>query len=83
MNGGVEHALEGLSQEERRGAVAGYRYFSFDLVAEMLEDARVPMTGSAAGAADERYWGLIADDDTLARRFEEVFAARREVFAPG
>ena len=39
MNGGVDHALEVLSAAELRAALAGYRYFGFEQIALLLEDA--------------------------------------------
>jgi hypothetical protein len=39
MNGGVAHALESLSSEERSAAAAGFRFFSFSDIADLFGNA--------------------------------------------
>ena len=80
MNGGVFHAVEAVKEDELRAACAGFRYFGFDDVAELLE------------AATQEEWtdeneervnaGYGVDDEAIGRSFHEHFVTNREKYAP-
>jgi hypothetical protein len=38
MNGGVDHLVEGTSEEQMAAGIQGFRFFRLDTVAELLED---------------------------------------------
>jgi len=78
MNGGVHHALEGLSSDELRAAVAGFDYFSLASVGRLLEVAQT----LDEDEANRQYWEVIPDDDAIDRRFRVVFQSSPHVFAP-
>ena len=87
MNGGVHHALEGLSLEEHTAACDGYEYFGLSEVASWLRGAqRDPIlrewTGETEVLANARYGELVAEDEHLARTFERVLGARPDEFMP-
>jgi hypothetical protein len=83
MNGGLEHALEYLSQEDLRGAVAGFRYFKLDEVASLLE-AAMACDGdeSRLEVLETRYGELISSDDVLVTAFEKLYVSSPNAFAP-
>ena len=87
MNGGVHHALEVLTPDELKAAIAGFRYFSLGAVADLLEEGLTDETfggdsGDAEGRANRRYWALIPDDEAIVVRFEAVYASSPAEFAP-
>lgn len=79
MNGGVAHALDVLSAKELSDAAAGFRFFSFDDVAELFAAAS---ESQPANATDAQYWRSIPDDATVTNRFHQVLASSPELFAP-
>lgn len=82
MHGGLAHAIEGLTDEELAHAIAGYRYFAFDDVADLLGQLRAGVPANRSDAADERCRASIPDESKLAEHFEALFADRAHVFAP-
>ena len=61
MNGGVHHALEVLTPDELKAAIAGFRYFSLGAVADLLEEGLTDETfGGYSGDAEGRARGLDA-----------------------
>jgi len=83
MNGGLEHALEYLSCEDIRGAVAGFRYFNLNEVASLLE-AAMACDGdeSRLDVLEARYGDLIPSDNVLVTAFEESYTLSPSAFAP-
>ena len=81
MNGGVGHALEALSSDELAAAVKGYRFFGLNVVAALLEHS-VNGTEDEVDQADAHYGALIPSDQTLVDRFEALYGASPQVFAP-
>jgi hypothetical protein len=80
MNGGVNHALEGLSSAEQSAAAAGFLLFSFSDVADLFAKAA---TGSRnIDTSDDRYWRSVPDDGAITSRFRDLFARSPELFAP-
>lgn len=75
MNGGVLHAVECLSSPELAAAQAGYRYFGYEAIANLIrfteEAIRVLQDLEALeGSADQQYWALVPDDAVLVEGFE-------------
>jgi hypothetical protein len=81
MNGGVGHAIEVLSRDELLEAVAGFRFFGFQEVAALLENAATHGVDDEE-VADSGYARFIPNDDTITRCFSGLLRARREAFAP-
>jgi hypothetical protein len=85
MNGGVLHAIEGLSREELAAAVEGYSYFGLSAVADVLTSAAQSppsqWTDDSAEAADHAYWEQVPDDGSLIRAFVAVLRERPSEFA--
>jgi hypothetical protein len=90
MNGGVLHAIESLSTEERSAAFDDYRYFGLKAAANILEDITRRWGGGhlalddaerLAIEADERYAIVVADDDVLVRAFEARYGQDPSAFA--
>ena len=81
MNGGVMHAVEVLSHEEFAGAVSGYRYFSLEEAATVLERAAVNIELGEDGF-DRQYAETIWEDSVIVKRFEQKLAASPMAFSP-
>jgi hypothetical protein len=85
MNGGVHHAVECLSPEERAAAIEGYSYFGLSAAAEALTSAAhgslSPWTDESEEAANHAYWRQVPDDESLVRAFEAVLRERPDEFA--
>jgi len=81
MNGGVLHALEVLSQEERANAIAGYCYFGLTAAAQALAQAYED-TDEAEHAANSAYSWAVPNDEALAHAFRVGLLARPDAFAP-
>jgi hypothetical protein len=56
MNGGVEHALECMSQSELLAALAGYRYFGLERAAQALGTPPIFLTPSLGVMMDSEVW---------------------------
>ena len=87
MNGGILHALEYTQPEELAAAVAGYRYFGLDEVAEFIAEAKSVPEGAGdldrwEGELDRRYGAFIPRDSVLVERFEFAFRYNPSQFAP-
>jgi hypothetical protein len=80
MNGGVEHLLDAAHPQEIAAAVRGFRFFSLDRVAELLEDV-TNGTGDPE-AATRRYSELVPSDGVITQRFEATFSSSPGAFAP-
>ena len=81
MNGGVLHAIEALSQEERAAAIAGYRYFGLLAAAQILSQHHEG-TDAAEHAANSTYALAVRDDDVLVHAFRVLLLAHPEAFSP-
>ncbi len=87
MNGGVSHALELLSEDELNSAVAGYRFYGFPEVSDLLIRASKLLasgtaTDSGEDALNSEYSRFIPADSTLVERFESHFEASPHAYAP-
>jgi hypothetical protein len=82
VNGGVEHALEVLSVEEVRAAIAGFDFFGLAEVSRLLAAALDQGLGDAPEEADSRYGHLVQNDDVIVERFQTVFRSSPEKFSP-
>ena len=92
MNGGLVHACEGLEADELARAVAGYRFFGLEEVADLVEDVARrakdldPDDTEAAEQleeeANQRFFALVPDDETVARAFEAHLRDHPEAYAP-
>jgi len=86
MNGGVLHAVECLDASQLADAESGYRFFSFDAVADILSRARKLWEANENLESHERqldhdYATLIPDDSSLQERFETVHRTRPSEFS--
>jgi len=75
MNGGILHAVECLSAEQLVAAQAGYRYFSFSGVADLIASAEIAIRQgedleTLEAGFDQRYWALVPDDGALVESFK-------------
>lgn len=75
MNGGFIHAVDCLSPEELVAAKAGYKYFGFGGVADLIgyakeANAQDEDVEPLEAAFDQRYWALVPDDDVLFQSFK-------------
>ena len=87
MNGGVLHAIDLLNVREISDAKAGFQYFEFhampDLIQEALTVAADTDSLDVEGShLDQLYWGQIPDDSVIVRRFEHHFESHPADFAP-
>lgn len=92
MNGGLLHAVEGLAADELARAIAGYRFFGLDQVADLVADVArqaadldpedVDATDRLEDESNERFYALVPDDDAVARAFEGHFREHPEDYAP-
>ena len=94
MNGGVLHAMECLTESELSDAIAGYRFFSFDAVAELLPRARRLYKADQNHEIDDseaeelydkfdaEYAVSIPDDSAIEVRFLEHLKTTPSDFAP-
>lgn len=77
-NGGILHAIECLTPAEQSAAQAGYRFYGFEMVASLLDEARIALESGDDGAEyrlSGQYKHLLPDLDTsIATRFEQHFA---------
>ncbi|MGD0959893.1 MAG: hypothetical protein ABSB19_08805 [Methylomonas sp.] len=80
MNGGVDHAIDVLSSEEYAMALAGYRYYGLERVADVLERAR-DATDAELDLLDTEYSELVPQDETLVQAFRVKLMASPEAFA--
>lgn len=76
MNGGVLHAAECLSSGQLAAAQAGYSYFGYKSVADLVRAAEHAarktqnLDDAIVQTFDEQYWTQIPDDTALANRFQ-------------
>jgi hypothetical protein len=86
MNGGVLHGVE-CSESQLRAAKAGYCYFGFTGVAELLARAEQLVRsdvelGEHERQLDQEYAKHIPSDSTLVKRFEEHYVRNPLAFLP-
>lgn len=81
MNGGVHHATEALSEDERRAAAARFRFFQLHEIADLLEHATVVVSIDDT-VQDGQYAAIIPSDSFLFDRVAGVFAQSSNLFAP-
>ena len=87
MNGGVLHAAECLSFNELDLAQEGFRYFSFEPVADTISEARKSILlkqylDVLEAVFDQQYWAQIPDDGVLAKRFEIHQSVNPDEYSP-
>ena len=87
MNGGVFHAVEGIDAELFADAQAGYRYFGFDEVADLLNEAKSAFDAGGdlellEAEFDDQYGELIPEDSVLIERFEDHLRQNPAEFEP-
>ena len=75
MNGGVLHAVECLNTEQLAAAKAGYKYFGFFSIPELIANAERAINEgqdleSIEATLDKQYWAVIPDDGVLTTSFE-------------
>ena len=86
MNGGLFHAAENLSTEERSKAQDGYQFLGLAAVAGLFQracllfDAGEDLENHEA-KLDAEYFGL-ADDSVLYERFEQHLSSHPSDFSP-
>lgn len=91
QNGGLLHAVQGLGPQQLAEAIAGYRWFGLDLLADGIrsvaaEAARIGPNGSLAlleeleDRADRVYWAGPPADEALDQAFRARLAASPEAF---
>lgn len=82
MNGGVLHAVEVVSEAELRASCAGFRYFEFAEVADLLEAAR---DEEWTDESEERFngaYGKLVDDRAIGDSFRRHVVSNPEMYAP-
>jgi len=63
MNGGIQHAIEALSDSELQTVLVAFRFFQLHEVADLLEHATLAEDIDEA-SQDERYAAAIPDDSS-------------------
>ena len=81
MNGGVEHAVEALTQSGLQDAVAAFRFFDLNDAAGLLELASTVRAFDQT-VHDEQYARIIPDDSLLFDRFVAKLEQFPVLFAP-
>lgn len=81
MNGGIEQAIEALSSKEFSAALRGFRFFGFDEISLLLENA-LKASPRDLELANLTYARVIPHDQVLVKRFEARHRASPEAFAP-
>lgn len=95
MNGGVFYAVDCMAAEELEAAKAGYRFYGYEAVAELLTEAAAVWAtredldededlgdDDQEGIFNRGYSALIPDDGSLAERFERHFELTPGEYAP-
>ena len=87
MNGGVDHCIEAVSDEELVAAIEGFRYLGADELADVLSRARGldiedPKNQGAIERLNEDYGRAAPMDQVLVALFESRFREAPEDFAP-
>jgi hypothetical protein len=89
MNGGIDHAIESLGEDEVREACTGYRYFGFDRIATMIADAKVRFPALPEKqhevylvSVTKIYSAEAPMDSSILERFERHLAANSREYAP-
>lgn len=80
MNGGVQHAVEALAENDLRNAIAGFRFFQLVEAACLLERAAV-VTPLDEDTLDHQYTKIIPNDSFLFQCFVAKLQHSPEVFA--
>ena len=80
MHGGLAQMFENLSEEELVAAAMGFDFFGLRPVSKLLIKK---YAGDELKNVDDRwYWEFVKDDSDLVKRFEVIFEAAPEYFAP-
>ncbi|MBB03619.1 MAG: hypothetical protein CMJ47_13315 [Planctomyces sp.] len=87
MNGGVLHAVELLTEDERSDAQNGFRFFGLAEVASLLSRAKHSLDEGQGlddleSRLDSDYTTLVPDDSFLYHRFESRFRDTPRDFSP-
>jgi hypothetical protein len=96
MNGGVLHALQGMSPSERREAAAGYRFLALPTLAELFEGEvpdgdlddddedleRESGLERLEAELNQKYWATAPDDEALWCAFEKKLRQEPGLFTP-
>lgn len=82
MNGGVQYVLQALASDEFHAAIKGFRYFGLNDVASFLEESVDATEYQQEQQANQQYYKLLPNDETIAQRFEELFQRNPKAFAP-
>ncbi len=86
MNGGVDHCVEALPEEEMLSAIQGFRYLGANDIADVLERARGldvddPANESKIEALNTDYGRASPTDQVIVDLFETKFREAPEDFA--
>lgn len=85
MNGGVLHAIESLNVREISDARAGFRFFDFAAIPDLIQEALRIAADAQLEVEESRlhqlYWDQIPDDSVIAQRFEQHFESHPTDFA--
>jgi hypothetical protein len=87
MNGGVFYAVDCMAAEELEAAKAGYRFYGYEAVADVLTEAADDLDededlSEEEGKFNQSYNALIPDDGYLAERFRRHFEQNPSDYAP-
>lgn len=81
MNGGLGHGCTAVDDDDFIAAIAGYRYFGFDKLADFLESiANLPE--EQIEEINDEYCKFVPDDSALAETFEAYYHSNPSAFAP-
>lgn len=73
---------EVLSDGEVDDAIAGYRYFGFEELADFLVEIHRATSPPDEAAVDAKYGTWLPSDQTLDEAFRHLLASRPDDFAP-
>ena len=79
-NGGLGHAVDVMTEEEGRAAIAAFRHFGLEDTALLVEQAFALPTETMREALTDRYYDLTAG--ALETSLERRLAEHREEFEP-
>lgn len=86
MNGGVLNAVEICDESTIEDAIAGYRFFGFESIGELITNAKDVIRGGVNLGSREHFFDSsyrqIASDAAIYRAFELHVTAHPEQFAP-
>ena len=87
MNGGVMHAIELMTRDELESGIAGYRFYDFPSISDLLIRARQLLESESLTDSDEQmldadYLRFIPTDEALVYRFEKHYEANPNDYSP-